>query len=151
MKANQTPNRLHRKTPEGVKADFTKHSYASAYDLTIKTFQSKAKIKGARVLIKPNNTGFVGIFKNPQLSEVLKKNGITYDADHQPIATQPSLLKGAVDALLELGVKEIHIGENMLWDGGAPRAFFETGYAQIFSDKKYAGKVYFIDLMNDPP
>ena len=140
------------KTPEGVKADFTKHSYASAYDLTIKTFQSKAKIKGARVLIKPNNTGFVGIFKNPQLSEVLKKNGITDDADHQPIATQPSLLKGAVDALLELGVKEIHIGENMLWDGGAPRAFFETGYAQIFSDKKYAGKVFFIDFYeNDPP
>ncbi len=140
------------KTPNGTKADFTKHNYASAYDLTLKIFQSKPKIKGARVLIKPNNTGFIGCFKNPQLSEVLKQNGITDDADHQPIATQPSMLKGAVDALLDLGVKEIHIGENMLWDGGTPRAFFETGYAQIFSDKKYAGKVYFIDFYeNDPP
>ena len=150
-KSNSEPVAV-AKTPNGTKAEFTKHNYASAYDLTVKIFKSKPKINGAKVLIKPNNTGFIGVFKNPQLSDVLKQNGITDDADHQPIATQPSMLKGAVDALLDLGVKEIHIGENMLWDGGTPRAFFETGYAQIFSEKKYAGKVFFIDFYeNDPP
>ena len=139
------------KTPVGSKMEITQSQYASSFDLTMKLLQKEPKIKGGKVLIKPNNTGFVGIFKNDVLKDVLDKNGITDDADHQPIATQPAMLAGMVDALLELGAKQIDIGENMLWDGGTPRAFFETGYATIFSDRKYRNKVYFIDFYEDDP
>ncbi len=139
-------------TPQGSRDEITTHNYASSYELTKKLFENRPKIKGAKILIKPNNTGFVGVFKNEMLNHVLEKNGITDNADHQPIATQPGQLKGAVDALLDLGVARIDIGENMLWDGGVKRAFYETGYPQIFSDKRYVNKVFFIDFYeNDPP
>ncbi|MBD3353464.1 MAG: DUF362 domain-containing protein, partial [Candidatus Lokiarchaeota archaeon] len=122
------------------------------YDTTAQLLKDYGKLKDGKVLVKPNNTGFVGVFKTKALEPILQKNGITDNADDQQIATQPSVLRGIVDALIDLGVKRIDIGENMLWDGGTPRAFYETGYTQIFKDKKYKNKVYFIDFYeNDPP
>jgi hypothetical protein len=54
-----------------------------------------------------------------------------------------------VDALIEGGVGEIHLGETMLWEGGTPRAFIENGYAHIFSRPAYDGKVFFIDMYGE--
>jgi len=141
------------RVPEGTKEEMTTYNYSTAYDLTYNLLKDHDKLQGGKVFVKPNNTGFVGIFKhNPKLDHILKENDITDDADHQPIATQPSTLQGIVDALLDLGVAKIHIGENMLWDGGTPRAFYETGYAELFSKEKYKDKVFFIDYCeNDPP
>jgi coenzyme F420 hydrogenase subunit beta len=140
------------KTPNGSKEEMTKFQYASSYDLTKKLLEKFGKVNDGKILIKPNNTGFVGVFKHDALAEILKQNGITDNADHQPIATQPAIMAGMVDALLELGAKEIHIGENMLWNGGVERAFYETGYCEVFKDKKYRNKVFFIDFYeNDPP
>ncbi|MBD3188262.1 DUF362 domain-containing protein [Candidatus Bathyarchaeota archaeon] len=140
-------------TPNGTKEEMTTYNYSTAYDVTRELLQDFKKLDGGKVFIKPNNTGFVGIFKhNPDLEPILEKNGITDDADHQPLATQPSTLQGIVDAMLDLGAKEIHVGENMLWEGGTPRAFYETGYCDVFCNEKYDGKVFFIDFYeNDPP
>nr|MDO8113475.1 Coenzyme F420 hydrogenase/dehydrogenase, beta subunit C-terminal domain [Candidatus Sigynarchaeota archaeon] len=146
------PRVLVARVPEGTKAETITYNYTTAYDLTTTLLNDFKKIKGGKVFVKPNNTGFVGIFKhNPKLDHILKENNITDDADHQPIATQPSTLQGIVDALLDLGAAKIHIGENMLWDGGTPRAFYETGYAAIFSKDKYKDKVFFIDYCEDDP
>lgn len=146
------PEVLVAKVPEGSKEEVTTHNYTTAYDLTHELLKDYPKIKGGKVFIKPNNTGFVGIFgHNPKLKEILDKNLITDDADHQPIATQPASLQGIVDAMLDLGAKKIHVGENMLWDGGTQRAFYETGYTIIFSKEKYKGKVFFIDFCEDDP
>ncbi|MEX2683239.1 MAG: Coenzyme F420 hydrogenase/dehydrogenase, beta subunit C-terminal domain [Candidatus Sigynarchaeota archaeon] len=146
------PKVLVARVPDGSKADMTTYNYSTAYDLTYKLLKDFTRLKGGKVFVKPNNTGFVGIFKhNPKLQPILEKNGITDDADHQPIATQPATLQGVVDALLDLGVAKIHLGENMLWDGGTPRAFYETGYAEIFRKEKYKGKVFFIDYCEDDP
>ncbi|HME54845.1 MAG TPA: Coenzyme F420 hydrogenase/dehydrogenase, beta subunit C-terminal domain [Candidatus Lokiarchaeia archaeon] len=141
------------RVPDGTKQEMTTYNYSTAYDLTYNLLKDFSKLQGGKVFVKPNNTGFVGIFKhNPKLDHILKDNDITDDADHQPIATQPSTLQGIVDALLDLGAAKIHIGENMLWDGGTPRAFYETGYAELFSKEKYKDKVFFIDYCeNDPP
>ncbi len=124
------------------------NNYSTSYYLTQKLLSQVPKAPGGKVLVKPNNTGFVGLFyNNPQLREILiKKKGMQVDADHQSIATQPAVVAGIVDALLKAGVAEIHIGENMLWDGGTPRAFWETGYTQYFSQDKYNNKVYFVDF-----
>jgi coenzyme F420 hydrogenase subunit beta len=151
-KLNEKPDVFLSKIPDVNGVDIIPYSYSSAYDLTIKLLKDYNRIKGGKIFVKPNNTGFVGIFKTDALKHVLKKNGITDNADDQQIATQPSIIKGIVDALLDLGAKTIHIGENMLWDGGAPRAFYETGYTKVLSDEKYKGKVFFIDFyQNDPP
>lgn len=140
------------KVPDVDGIDTIPYNYSSAYDLTIKMLKDYNKLKNGKVLLKPNNTGFVGVFKTDALKHILDKNGITDNADDQQIATQPSVLSGIVDALLELGVSRIDIGENMLWTGGTPRAFYETGYTKIFSAEKYKGKVFFIDFYeNDPP
>ncbi|MFX0100759.1 MAG: Coenzyme F420 hydrogenase/dehydrogenase, beta subunit C-terminal domain [Candidatus Hodarchaeota archaeon] len=140
------------KVPEGTKEEITTHNYTTSYDLTHQLLKDYPKIKGGKVFLKPNNTGFVGIFgHNPKLKAILDKNLITDDADHQPIATQPASVQGIVDAMLDLGAKKIHIGENMLWEGGTQRAFYETGYTVIFSKEKYKGKVYFIDYCEDDP
>ncbi|MHA1338573.1 MAG: Coenzyme F420 hydrogenase/dehydrogenase, beta subunit C-terminal domain [Promethearchaeota archaeon] len=140
------------KVPELTGLDLIPYNYNAAYDLTIKLFKNESKIKGGKILVKPNNTGFVGVFKTKALENILKKNGISNNADDQQIATQPSILKGIVDALIDLGASRVDIGENMLWDGGTPRAFYETGYTKIFSKKKYKDIVYFIDFYeNDPP
>jgi coenzyme F420 hydrogenase subunit beta len=146
------PKVLVARVPDGSKADMTTYNYSTAYDLTHKLLKGFARVKGGKVFVKPNNTGFVGIFKhNPKLRPILEKNGITDDADHQPLATQPSTIQGVVDALLDLGAAKIHIGENMLWDGGTPRAYYETGYAELFSKEKYKGKVLFVDFCEDDP
>jgi coenzyme F420 hydrogenase subunit beta len=140
------------KVPVTSKADTTKFNYASSYDITKKLLANYPKVNGGKVLIKPNNTGFIGVFKHDILAEILAKNGCTDDCDHQPIATNPAMLTGIVDALIELGAKRIDIGENMLWDGGTQRAFYETGYTAIFSQEKYKNKVFFVDFYeNDPP
>ncbi|MBN2154291.1 MAG: Coenzyme F420 hydrogenase/dehydrogenase, beta subunit C-terminal domain [Candidatus Lokiarchaeota archaeon] len=146
------PRVLVARVPGGSRAEMTTYNYSTAYDLTRELLKDFTRLKGGKVFVKPNNTGFVGIFKhNPKLKPILEKNGITDDADHQPIATQPSTLQGAVDALLDLGAAKIHIGENMLWDGGTPRAFYETGYAEVFSKAKYQGRVFFVDFCEDDP
>lgn len=147
------PSRVYiAKVPDVDGVDTIPYNYSSAYDLTIKMLKDYDKLKNGKVLLKPNNTGFVGVFKTDALKHILEKNGITDNADDQQIATQPSILCGIVDALLELGVSRIDIGENMLWTGGTPRAFYETGYTKIFSAEKYKNKVYFIDFYeNDPP
>ncbi|MHA1820241.1 MAG: Coenzyme F420 hydrogenase/dehydrogenase, beta subunit C-terminal domain [Promethearchaeota archaeon] len=140
------------KIPELEGKDTISYSYSAAYDTTYNLLKDYAKLKGGKVFVKPNNTGFVGIFKNEKLKHILEMNGIDDNADLQPIATQPSVMRGIVDALIDLGVKTIHIGENMLWDGGTPRAFRETGYTKIFAHDKYKNKVFFIDFYeNDPP
>ena len=119
------PKVLVARVPEGTKEENTTYNYTTAYDLTYNLLKDFQKLNGGKVFVKPNNTGFVGIFKhNPKLQPILEKNGISDDADHQPLATQPATLQGIVDALLDLGAAKIHIGENMLWDGGTPRAFF---------------------------
>ncbi len=124
------------------------YNYSTSYYLTQKILAQAPKATGGKVLVKPNNTGFVGLFyNNPQLREILiKKKGMQVDADHQSIATQPAVVAGIVDALLKAGVEEVHIGENMLWDGGTPRAFWETGYTQYFSQDRYGDKVFFVDF-----
>ncbi|MHA1681932.1 MAG: Coenzyme F420 hydrogenase/dehydrogenase, beta subunit C-terminal domain [Promethearchaeota archaeon] len=146
------PDVLVAKVPDASKDEITTYNYSTAYDLTWNLLKNYEKIKGGKVFIKPNNTGFVGIFKkNPRLAYILEKNGITDDADHQPLATHPSTIQGIVDAMLDLGAKTIHVGENMLWDGGTPRAFYETGYCHVFSQEKYRGKVQFVDFYEDDP
>ncbi|MHA1792753.1 MAG: Coenzyme F420 hydrogenase/dehydrogenase, beta subunit C-terminal domain [Promethearchaeota archaeon] len=148
------PSVLVAKIPDTEdKSEITTYNYSTAYDLTYKLLEKYPKIKGGKVFIKPNNTGFVGIFKhNEKLKPILEKNGITDDADHQPLATQPATLQGIVDAMIDLGARKIHVGENMLWAGGTQRAFYETGYCDIFSAPKYKGKVFFVDFYEgDPP
>jgi len=146
------PKILIAKTPPASKGDLTTFNYSTAYDLTYNLLKDHEKVNGGKIFIKPNNTGFVGIFKhNPKLAPILERNKITDDADHQPIATQPATLKGIVDALLDLGAKKIHIGENMLWTGGTRRAFYETGYCEVFSRDEYRGKVFFVDFCEDDP
>lgn len=148
----ESPDVYVSKIPDVDGTETIPYSYSSAYDLTMKLLADYDRINGGKVLIKPNNTGFVGVFKTDALNEVLKENGITDNADDQQIATQPSVLKGMVDALIDLGAERVDIGENMLWDGGTPRAFYETGYTEVFKDKKYRKKVNFIDFYeNDPP
>jgi len=132
--------------PNGV--NIPKYHYSVAYELTSNLISDVKSL--SKVLIKPNNTGFVGAFmSDPRLQEIMRINGISEYADLQPIATQPAMLAGIVDALLDAGVDEIHIGENMLWAGGTPRAFWETGYIHVFSDDKYKGKVFFVDLYEE--
>src|SRR5271157_3745196 len=129
-------------------AEMATYNYSSSYLLAQKLITQVPNIAGAKVLVKPNNTGFIGLFyNNPQLREILtKKKGMKEDADHQCIATQPAVVAGIVDALLDAGVVEVHIGEDMLWDCGTPRAFSETGYTQYFCQEKYDGKVFFVDF-----
>jgi uncharacterized protein (DUF362 family) len=123
-------------------------NYSTSYYITQRLLAQVPKAIGGKVLVKPNNTGFMGLFyNNPQLREILlNKKGMKVDADHQSIATQPAIVAGIVDALLKAGVQEVHVGENMLWDGGTPRAFWETGYTQYFAHERYAGKVSFVDF-----
>ncbi len=129
--------------PEGV--SIPKYHYSVAYALTSRLIRGLKNV--SKVLIKPNNTGFIGAFMDDaRLREIMRLNGISEYADLQPIATQPAMLAGIVDALLDEGVDEIHIGENMLWAGGTPRAFWETGYVQVFSADRYRGKVFFVDF-----
>lgn len=140
------------RVPGGDTATLTSMNYSTAYDLTFGLLKDRPRLKGGKVFVKPNNTGFVGIFKhNPKLAPILERNGITDDADHQPLATQPATLRGIVDAMLDLGVARIHVGENMLWEGGTRRAYYETGYSAVFSAARYAGKVFFVDFCEDDP
>jgi hypothetical protein len=124
------------------------YNYSTSYYLTQRLLAQVPKAIGGKVLVKPNNTGFMGLFyNNPQLRDILlNKKGMKVDADHQCIATQPAIVAGIVDALLKAGVQEVHVGENMLWDGGTPRAFWETGYTQYFAKDRYADKVFFVDF-----
>ncbi len=124
------------------------YNYSTSYYLTQKLLTQVPNAVGGKALVKPNNTGFVGLFyNNLQLREILlNKKGMQVDADHQSIATQPAMVAGIVDALLKAGVREVHIGENMLWDGGTPRAFWETGYTQYFCQDRYADKIFFVDF-----
>ncbi|OLS15796.1 MAG: hypothetical protein RBG13Loki_0566 [Promethearchaeota archaeon CR_4] len=124
------------------------YNYSTSYRLTQQLLAQVPNAKGGKVLVKPNNTGFVGLFfNNSQLREILlNKKGMQVDADHQAIATQPAVVAGIVDALLQEGVREVHVGENMLWEGGTPRAFWETGYTQYFSQERYDSKVFFVDF-----
>lgn len=136
------------RVPAGTPPEITRYNYAASHALT-RWLASRVEFPTGKVLVKPNNTGFVGLFyNNPALREVMARLGVTtQDADHQCYATQPAVVAGAVDALLATGqVSEIHVAENMLWGGGTPRAFWETGYAQYFSQDRYAGKVFFVDL-----
>ncbi|RLF16396.1 MAG: hypothetical protein DRJ66_03130 [Thermoprotei archaeon] len=127
--------------PEGV--NIPKYHYSVAYHL-MHALLSKTR-SPSKVLIKPNNSAFVGAFwHDPRLREIMRLNGMDRNADLQPIATQPALMAGIVDALLEVGVDEIHIAENMLWPTPL-RAFWETGYVHVFSNEKYRGKVFFVD------
>ena len=121
-------------------------NYAASYLLTKELFKDEP-IDGAKVLVKPNNTGFVGVFYNsPLCRPILTRNKIVTDPDLQPIATQPAIVAGAIDALIDMKVGEVHLGETMLWEGGTPRSFLENGYAHVFSRPGYQGKVSFIDL-----
>ncbi|MHA1730557.1 MAG: DUF362 domain-containing protein [Promethearchaeota archaeon] len=135
------------RVPGGSPLDYTRLNYASSKRIA-KEIASRLgdRLSGGKVLVKPNNTGFTGLFLKSPLREIMDASGATLDADHQPYATQPAVVAGAVDALLESGVAEVHIGENMLWNGGTPRAFFETGYSQRFSRPEYDGRVFFVDL-----
>ena len=131
--------------PEGV--NIPRYHYSVAYYLT-KALIHESK-SPSKVMIKPNNSAFVGAFwHDPRLRQIMHANGIGLNADLQPIATQPAMLAGIVDALLEEGVDEIHIAENMLWPGPL-RAFWETGYVNVFSEEKYKNKVFFVDLYED--
>ncbi|RLF18020.1 MAG: hypothetical protein DRZ82_09015 [Thermoprotei archaeon] len=66
-------------------------------------------------MIKHNNSAFIGAFwHDKRLREIMRVNGMGLNADLQPIATQPAFMTGIVNALLESGVDEIHIAENML-------------------------------------
>ncbi len=131
------------------KRDPVSANYAAAYLLTKKLFEDEP-VDGAKFLVKPNNTGFVGVFYNsPCCRPILARNKIVTDPDLQPIATQPAMIAGEVDALLDMGAGEIHLGETMLWEGGTPRAFLENGYTRVFSRSEYDGKVHFIDLYAD--
>jgi uncharacterized protein (DUF362 family) len=124
-------------------------NYASSYLLTKKLFEDEP-VDGSKILLKPNNTGFVGVFYNsPLCRPILKRNKIVTDPDLQPIATQPAIIIGAIDALIDLGVGEVNLGETMLWEGGTPRAFLENGYTRVLSRPQYEGKVFFIDLYDD--
>ncbi len=124
-------------------------NYAASYVLTKELFGDEP-IDGAKILVKPNNTGFVGVFYNsPLCRPILERNRIVTDPDLQPIATQPAVIAGAVDALIDMKAGEIHLGETMLWEGGTPRAFLENGYSHVFSRPGYEGKVFFIDLYSD--
>ncbi len=133
--------------PSGSKDAITRGNYASTKLLTKQlASQMESKLDGGKAFVKPNNTGFVGLFLNEPLRSIMDDFGGTLDGDHQPYTTQPAVVAGIVDALLEAGVQEVHIGENMLWKGGTPRAFFETGYAQYFSQERYHDRVFFVDL-----
>ena len=124
-------------------------NYAASYLLARALFEDEP-VDGAKILVKPNNTGFVGVFYNsPMLRPILEKNRISTDPDLQPIATQPAMIAGAIDALLDMGAGEIHLGENMLWEGGTPRAFLENGYAHVFSRDTYRDKVFFVDFYEE--
>jgi uncharacterized protein (DUF362 family) len=124
-------------------------NYASSYLLTKKLFEDEP-VDGSKILLKPNNTGFVGVFYNsPLCRPILKRNKIVTDPDLQPIATQPAIIIGAIDALLDMGAGEVNLGETMLWEGGTPRAFLENGYTRVLSKQEYEGKVFFIDLYDD--
>lgn len=129
-------------------ASIPSYNYSTAYILMSSILSSLNSI--SKVLVKPNNTGFIGAFTgDPRLRRIMYSHGISLDPDLQPIASQPSMIAGIVDALIDYGVDEIDIGENMLWQGGTPRAFWETGYLQIFRGEKYRGKVFFVDFYED--
>ena len=131
--------------PDGV--NIPKYHYSVVYHLTERLL-SEIKTP-SKVMIKPNNSAFIGAFwHDKRLREIMRVNGIGLNADLQPIATQPAFMAGIVDALLESGVDEIHIAENMLWPTPL-RAFWETGYVQVFADNKYRNKVFFVDLYED--
>ncbi len=129
--------------------DPIRSNYQASYLLTKRLFDDE-EVDGAKVLLKPNNTGFVGVFYgSPLLRPILKKNSIVTDPDLQPIATQPAIMAGAVDALMKMEVGEVHLGENMLWEGGTPRAFLENGYSHVFSRDKYKDLVFFVDFYEE--
>ncbi|GAB4324498.1 MAG: hypothetical protein Kow0069_30100 [Promethearchaeota archaeon] len=137
------------RVPAGDAAATTRWNYACARALTREVASDVDGVDGGKVLVKPNNTGFVGIFSHdPRLRATMERNGVVlHDPDQQPFATQPAVVAGVVDAFLfDLGAAEVHVGENMLWSGGTPRAFWETGYAQYFSRPVYDGKVWFVDF-----
>jgi len=121
------------------------YNYSTAYLLTSGILSSIRSV--SKVLVKPNNTGFIGAFiSDPRLRKIMRIHGISLDPDLQPIASQPSMIAGIVDALIDHGVDVIDIGENMLWRGGTPRAFWETGYLKIFRGERYRGRVFFVDF-----
>lgn len=134
------------RTPAGIPV--AKYHYSVAYELTLRLLGRLGSL--SMVLVKPNNTGFIGAFLgDSRLREIMRRNGISLNPDLQPIATQPAMLAGVVDAMLDQGVDEIHIGENMLWAGGTPRAFWETGYFHVFKEERYRNRVYFVDIYED--
>ena len=145
-RSGRTPVHL-AEVPPGVTApEIITYNYSCSYQLTIEILDDLGRGVD-KVLVKPNNTGFIGVFLgNPKLEEIMRRNGIERDPDLQPIATQPAMLVGIVDALLDSGVEEIHVGENMLWSGGTPRAFWETGYIQAFSRRRYSDRVHLVDF-----
>lgn len=134
--------------PDASITSIPSYNYSTAYLLISNVLSSLSSI--SKVLLKSNNTGFLGAFMgDPRLRRIMRAHGISLDPDLQPIASQPSTIAGIVDALLDYGVDVIDIGENMLWHGGTPRAFWETGYLQLFRGGRYRGKVFFIDFYED--
>ncbi|MEM3137363.1 MAG: DUF362 domain-containing protein, partial [Thermofilaceae archaeon] len=128
-------------------AEVPKCNYAASRALVSELLQKLGVVR--KVLIKPDSDVSAGEFlTDPKLKFIARENGISVHADLQPLSTQPAILAGAVDALLEHGTEEIHVAMDSPWLDPL-RVAWELGYVRVFSDKKYDGKVFFINLYSN--
>lgn len=130
------------RVPEWI--EIPKCSYAASRALISELLQGLGAAE--KVLIKPDSDISAGQFlTDPKLKLIARENGVSAHADMQPLSTQPAVLAGAIDALLEHGAEEIHVAMDSPWLDPL-RVAWELGYARVLSDKKYEGRVFFVDL-----
>lgn len=118
-------------------------SYAAARALTGELASS---LKGVgKVLVKPEACVSAAPFLDGGFRRLARQRGVSEHADLQALSTQPALLAGVVDALLEAGADEVDIALDSPWFDPL-RVAFELGYARVFVNPKYEGRVFFVNL-----
>ncbi len=133
------------RVPEWI--EVPKCSYAASRALVSELLQGLGAAE--KVLIKPDSDISAGQFlTDPKLKPIARENGVSAHADLQPLSTQPAVLAGVIDALLEHGAEEIHVAMDSPWLNPLKVAW-ELGYVKVLSDKKYEGKVFFVDLYSN--
>lgn len=101
--------------------------------------------KHRKVLVVPDLEVSPGFFlTNQRLRRIALEAGVSAHADFQPLSTQPAVVAGIVDALLEAGSEEVHILVDSPWLDPIKVAW-EAGYAEVLSRPGLAGKVHVVN------